>query len=88
MKTEKFTADMIEYAKTIRRKVRLESLIYGLIGSIYATMFFFGALYPGYGIPTQSIVSEDEDPEKEKEKDAEEDITYECLLLETIKEWF
>lgn len=55
-----------------------EAAIYGLMAAIYMSLFFFGALYPKYGLPPQSIVYDEE----------EETVVYKSLILERIKEWF
>lgn len=62
-----------------------EILVYGMLTVTYTSMFFFGALYPGYGIPSQSIVYE-EDGDGISPDDVE--VQYKSLLWEQLKEWF
>ena len=68
----------------MKTKWYTEMLVYGTLAIAYTSMFFFGALYPGYGIPSQSIVYEDEN---ETDRDCEE-VQYKSLLWEQLKEWF
>lgn len=74
-----------------RKRILGEAAFYGMLGMIYASLFFFGALYPQFGIPSQSIVREtetDEDEETTEEKTDEEKVVYKSLLVERLKEWF
>lgn len=74
-----------------RMRILGEAAVYGLLGMIYASLFFFGALYPQFGIPSQSIVYEmetEEVGELTDRKNGGEKIVYKSLLVERIKEWF
>lgn len=68
-----------------RKRILGEAALYGLLGTVYASLFFFGALYPQFGIPSQSIVCESETDE---EKTDGEKVVYKSLLMERLKEWF
>lgn len=55
-----------------RGRLIAETAVYGLMAAIYTSLFFFGALYPKYGLPPQSIVyDETEETAEQKESDAE-----------------
>lgn len=73
-----------------RKRILGEAALYGLLGTVYASLFFFGALYPQFGIPSQSIVCESETDEEEmdEEKTDGEKVVYKSLLMERLKEWF
>lgn len=73
--------------ETGRKRILGEAAIYGLLGMIYASLFFFGALYPQFGIPSQSIVRETETDEDEETTDGKK-VVYKSLLAERLKEWF
>lgn len=69
-------------------KIRLaiQTAVYGILAAIYMSLFFFGALYPEFGLPSNSIVSEaDEDDALEE---TEKVVVYKSFLLERLKEWF
>lgn len=68
-----------------RKRILGEAALYGLLGTVYASLFFFGALYPQFGIPSQSIICESETDE---EKTDGEKVVYKSLLMERLKEWF
>lgn len=77
--------------ETGKKRILGEAAFYGLLGMIYASLFFFGALYPQFGIPSQCIVRETETDEEEgttEEKTAGEKVVYKSLLAERLKEWF
>lgn len=77
--------------ETGRKRILEETAFYGLLGMIYASLFFFGALYPQFGIPSQSIVRETEtdgDEGTTEEKTDGEKVVYKSLLAERLKEWF
>ena len=63
-----------------RKELIGEAAVYGMMAVIYSALFFFGALYPRYGIPPRSI--------RYEEESGEEEIVYKSLILEQIKEWF
>lgn len=73
-----------------KKRILEEAALYGLLGTVYASLFFFGALYPQFGIPSQSIVceSETDDEETEAENAEEEKVVYKSLFMERLKEWF
>lgn len=48
----------------IRKRLLLETAIYGLLTAVYTSMFFFGALYPDYGIPSQAVERQQETTEE------------------------
>lgn len=83
--------------KNTRKKLLGEAAIYGLLSMIYASLFFFGALYPRYGLSTACIEEETEEgaaeegseTEYEGSEDAEnKDVVYKSFFLEYLKEWF
>ncbi|MBP3458800.1 MAG: hypothetical protein J6K58_06295 [Lachnospiraceae bacterium] len=57
----------------IKGKLLLETAVYGMLAVIYTSLFFFGALYPQFGLPSQSIACESETEEEEEDsvKDTE-----------------
>lgn len=66
------------YLRSRRGKLLLETAVYGMLTAIYTSLFFFGALYPQFGIPAQSIsCEEEEETTKEETKKEEKDITEE-----------
>lgn len=69
---------------------QIEIAAYGMMTLAYGALFFFGALYPDYGIPRQSICYEEEVlKESEASDDLEQDeVQFKCLLWEELKEWF
>lgn len=74
-----------EAADTRRGRLMKETIVYGLMAAIYTSLFFFGALYPKYGLPQQSVVY---DEREEDTEETEETVVYKSLILERIKEWF
>lgn len=66
-------------------KIRLaiQTAVYGILAAIYMSLFFFGALYPEFGLPSNSIVEE-----TEEEEGSEKEVVYKSFLLERLKEWF
>lgn len=56
----------------IKGKILLETAIYGMLAVIYTSLFFFGALYPQFGLPSQSIACESETEEEDSVKDTGE----------------
>jgi hypothetical protein len=69
----------------IKRDVT-EAAIYGLLGMIYTSLFFFGAFYPQYGLPRQSAICQSRNEQMADEE--EEEVVCKSLLLERLKEWF
>lgn len=60
----------------------LKLSIYGTLCTIYTAAFLFGAMYPQYGIPKNSIVIEDT---RTKENDGGQKIVYRSYFAEKIK---
>lgn len=60
----------------------LKLSIYGTVCMIYTVAFLFGAMYPQYGIPKNSIVIEDM---RTKENDGGRKIVYRSYFAEKIK---
>lgn len=60
----------------------LKLSIYGTVCAIYTAAFLFGAMYPQYGIPKNSIVIEDT---RTKENDGGRKIVYRSYFTEKIK---
>lgn len=75
-------------------KLLSEAALYGLLAAIYSSLFFFGALYPQFGIPSKSIVYEEQEESEEAEETEEtdeeeqEEVVYKSLILERLKDWF
>ncbi len=69
----------------MKTKWYTEILVYGMLAATYTSMFFFGALYPGYGIPPQSIVCEEDEDDRNL---SGVEVQYKSLLWEQLKEWF
>lgn len=83
------------YLKSRKGKLLLETALYGLLATIYTSLFFFGALYPQFGIPSQSISCEAKEGESAEEtenpgtdEEETETVVYKSLFLERLKEWF
>lgn len=66
----------------MKTKWYTEILVYGMLTVTYASLFFFGALYPGYGIPSQSIEYVKDDGIAD-----DEEVQYKSFLWEQLKEW-
>ena len=60
----------------------LKLSVYGTVCAIYTAAFLFGAMYPQYGIPKNSIVIEDM---RTKENDGGRKIVYRSYFAEKIK---
>lgn len=71
-------------------KIRLaiQTAVYGILAAIYMSLFFFGALYPEFGLPSNSIVTEADEDEDEESEETEKVVVYKSFLLERLKEWF
>lgn len=75
--------------KNTRKKLLGEAAIYGVLSMIYASLFFFGALYPRYGLSTACIEEETEEGAAEADEEPEdEEVVYKSFFLERLKEWF
>lgn len=69
-----------------KAKLAIQTAVYGILAAVYMSLFFFGALYPEFGLPSNSIVAEtDEDDALEE---TEKVVVYKSFLLERLKEWF
>lgn len=55
----------------IKGKLLRETAVYGMLAVIYTSLFFFGALYPQFGLPSQSIACESETEEEDSVEDTE-----------------
>lgn len=64
--------------RNLRKKLLGEAAIYGLLSVIYGSLFFFGALYPRYGLSAACVEESTED----------EEVVYKSFFLECLKEWF
>lgn len=60
----------------------LKLSVYSTVCAIYTAAFLFGAMYPQYGIPKNSIVIEDM---RTKENDGGRKIVYRSYFAEKIK---
>lgn len=60
----------------------LKLSIYGTVCTVYTAAFLFGAMYPQYGIPKNSIVIEDT---RTKENNGGRKIVYRSYFAEKIK---
>lgn len=75
--------------KNMRKKLLGEAAVYGLLSGIYASLFFFGALYPQYGLSTACIEEETEEEAEEGDGEQEDkEVVYKSFFLERLKEWF
>lgn len=66
----------------MKTKWYTEILVYGMLTVTYMSLFFFGALYPGYGIPAQSI-----EYVIDGENSGNDEVQYKSFLWEQLKEW-
>lgn len=70
--------------------------LYGIVFGIYTCAFLFGAIYPQYGIPRESIVYEEESSHEISYDSWEQDILelqnrkiiYQSYFLEKFKKLF
>lgn len=76
------------------KRLAAEAAVYGIVSAVYASMFF-GALYPKYGLPAQSVVTAEKSDEADQQVDDmeatatnKEKVAYKSLIFERIKEWF
>lgn len=69
------------------KKSVMEIAVYGLIGAIYTSLFFFGALYPQFGFSSAGIGYEKSEESLQDENGTEQEIVYKSLFLERLKEW-
>lgn len=64
--------------------------LYGTLSIVYTSAFFFGALYPQFGIPEGAVVYQenektDEAAEKAVTSKDEAEVVYKSYFLEKIK---
>ena len=57
---------------------------YGIVFMVYSMAFLFGAMYPQYGIPKESIVHETEDDSDDSEQEIR--IEYRSYFLDKLRE--
>ena len=57
---------------------------YGTVLTIYSMAFLFGAIYPQYGIPKESIVYEAEDDNDDSDQEIK--VEYRSYFLDKLKE--
>lgn len=57
---------------------------YGMVFAIYSMAFLFGAMYPQYGIPKESIVYETEDGSDDSEQEIK--VEYRSYFLDKLRE--
>lgn len=94
MKIKNAVSEIKKAIGSYKGKLVGETIVYGFLAAIYTSLFFFGALYPKYGLPSQSIMYEGQEESgkhetpEEFDRDSTEEIVYKSLILERIKEWF
>lgn len=57
---------------------------YGIVFAVYSMAFLFGAMYPQYGIPKESIVYETEDDSDDSEQEIK--VEYRSYFLDKLRE--
>ena len=57
---------------------------YGIVFAIYSMAFLFGAMYPQYGIPKESIVYETENDSDDLEQEIK--VEYRSYFLDKLRE--
>ena len=57
---------------------------YGIVFMVYSMAFLFGAMYPQYGIPKESIVHETEDDSDDLEQEIK--VEYRSYFLDKLRE--
>ena len=65
------------------KKNILKLSIYSIVYAIYSMAFLFGAMYPQYGIPKESIVYE---AENDSDLDREIKVEYRSYFLDKLRE--
>ena len=58
--------------------------IYSIVFAVYSMAFLFGAMYPQYGIPKESIVYETEDDSDDWEQEIK--VEYRSYFLDKMRE--
>lgn len=62
----------------------LKLSVYGTVFAIYSMAFLFGAMYPQYGIPKESIVYEAEDDNDVSDEEIK--VEYRSYFLDKLRE--
>lgn len=62
----------------------LKLSIYSIVFAVYSMAFLFGAMYPQYGIPKESIVYETEDDSDDSEQEIK--VEYRSYFLDKLRE--
>ncbi len=57
---------------------------YGIVFTVYSMAFLFGAMYPQYGIPKESIVYETENDSDDLEQEIK--VEYRSYFLDKLRE--
>lgn len=57
---------------------------YGIVFAVYSMAFLFGAMYPQYGIPKESIVYETENDSDDLEQEIK--VEYRSYFLDKLRE--
>lgn len=57
---------------------------YSIVFAVYSMAFLFGAMYPQYGIPKESIVYETEDDSDDSEQEIK--VEYRSYFLDKLRE--
>lgn len=57
---------------------------YGIVFAVYSMAFLFGAMYPQYGIPKESIVYETENDSDDLEQEIK--VEYRSYFLNKLRE--
>lgn len=57
---------------------------YGIVCAVYSMAFLFGAMYPQYGIPKESIVYETEDDGDDSDQEIK--VEYRSFFLDKLRE--
>lgn len=65
------------------KKNILKLSTYSIVCAIYSMAFLFGAMYPQYGIPKESIVYE---AENDSDLDREIKVVYRSYFLDKLRE--
>lgn len=65
------------------KKNILKLSAYSIVYAIYSMAFLFGAMYPQYGIPKESIVYE---AENDSDLDREIKVEYRSYFLDKLRE--
>lgn len=66
------------------KKSILKLSVYGIVFAVYSMAFLFGAMYPQYGIPKESIVYETENDSDDLEQEIK--VEYRSYFLDKLRE--